>query len=126
MKTMTFQISANLADTLIFGEITGADPTTNALFLIANSSSAVAVYFPYELAWDYYGPPPKLTTVQTLTVKTTLYQLITVVRNLALSYIFSGELLSSVGFAIAAIAVDTTLYLANEHLWDFMVPRTRD
>lgn len=117
LKTLSFQGAANIADSLIFGGITGADAPTSVLFFIANSASASAVYFPYELAWDNYGPQE--ITANNLMVKTSIYQIITTMRNLALSYAFSGTLLSSLDFTVAAIALDTTLYVTNEYLWAF-------
>jgi hypothetical protein len=122
-KTVTFQTAANLSDTLVFGTIVGATTTTSILFLVANTASAMAVYFPYELAWDVFGPTSEVTTAKTIAVKTTAYQAITSVRNLALSYLFSGALLPSVGFVAAAIAVDAVIYVANDYAWDMFSPR---
>ncbi|CAK0763128.1 DUF2061 domain-containing protein [Gammaproteobacteria bacterium] len=123
-KTASFQTAANLSDTLVFGAIIGATATTGALFLLANTASAVAVYFPYELAWDTFGPPQEATTGKTIAVKTAVYQVITGVRNLGLSYAFSGALLPSTSFVVAAMVVDAVIYVANEYAWDVLSPRT--
>jgi len=122
-KTATFQTAANLSDVLVFGALVGATATTSMVFLVANTASAIVVYFPYELAWDTLGPPPETTTTQTVAAKTAGYQAITGVRNLALSYAFSGVLLSSATFMAAAIAVDAVIYVLNEYAWDIFRPR---
>lgn len=123
LKTITFQATANLSDTLIFGLLTGADAMTGMAFLVANTASAMAVYFPYELGWNYLGPPPEATTTDTIVTKTAGYQAITGIRNLVLSYAFSGTLASSATFVIAVIAVDSVIYMANEYVWDWISPR---
>jgi hypothetical protein len=123
LKTVTFQTAANLSDVLVFGALVGATATTSVLFLIVNTASATAVYFPYELAWSIFGPAPAETSGRTIVVKTTGYQVITSIRNLALSYAFSGALLSSAGFMAAAIAIDSVIYAANEYAWDVFSPR---
>ena len=123
LKTITFQTAANLSDTLVFGAIVGANTTTSIAFLAANTVSAVAVYFPYELTWNTFGPPTETTTVETIALKTSIYQGITGVRNLALSYAFSGSLLPSASFVGAAIVVDAIIYVANEYVWDRYSPR---
>lgn len=123
LKTVTFQAAANLSDTLIFSVLVGADATTNIAFLFANTASAMVVYFPYELAWDFLGPSTKDTTTHVIAVKTGFYQAITGVRNLALSYSFSGSLLPSTTFVLSTIAVDSVIYAANEYIWDIISPR---
>ncbi|CAK0754099.1 membrane hypothetical protein [Gammaproteobacteria bacterium] len=122
-KTVTFQTTANLADALIFGSIVGATATTSALFFLANTASGMAVYFPYELTWNVFGPSQETTTEKTIAIKTVSYQIISGIRNLALSYAFSGALWASAGFMTAAIAVDSVIYVANEYLWDILSPR---
>lgn len=123
-KTITFQSAANISDTLIFGTIVGTTATTGALFFVANTASAMMLYFPYELAWDKFGPSPETTTEKTIAIKTTVYQAITAVRNLALGYVFSGALRESVGFMSATIAIDSLIYVANEYIWDIFSPRS--
>ncbi|KOR30417.1 hypothetical protein TI04_05950 [Achromatium sp. WMS2] len=123
LKTVTFQAAANLSDTLIFGMLTGADTHTSLAFLFANTASAMAVYFPYELAWNTFGPDPEDTNADTLMLKTGAYQAITGVRNLALSYAFSGEVLSSAAFVVGVVLVDSVIYAANEVAWDIISPR---
>ncbi len=120
LKTITFQTAANLSDTLVFGALVGASANTSVAFLLANTASAVAVYFPYELAWSTLGPPTS--TTETIAIKTALYQAITSVRNLALGYAFSGAWLPSAAFVGAAMVVDSAIYVANEYLWDIYRP----
>lgn len=123
-KTLTFQTAANLADAALFGVIFTTGAGTGAVFLVANTATAAALYYPYELAWDAYGPPPDAGTAQTLAAKTLGYQVLTSARNLALSYAFSGSLLPSLGFVAGAFAVDTVIYAANDLAWDAFRPRT--
>jgi hypothetical protein len=123
LKTITFQAAANLSDTLIFSTLVGLDTTSSVAFLFANTASAMAVYFPYELTWDFFGPSIENTTTSTIAIKTGFYQAITSARNLALSYSFSGSLLPSASFVIAAMAIDSIIYVANEYTWDIISPR---
>jgi len=123
LKTVTFQTAANLMDTVIFGFLMGADATTSVAFLAANTASAMVAYFPYEIAWDYFGPPPEATTTKTIATKTAGYQVVTGLRNLALSYAFSGTIWSSMAFVVAVIVVDAGIYIANEYIWDWISPR---
>lgn len=123
LKTVTFQAAANLSDTLIFSLLASTDAHTNIAFLFANTATAMAVYFPYELMWDIFGPPTSATTTTLIAIKTGFYQTITSARNLALSYAFSGALLPSISFAISAIAIDSIIYAANEYVWDNISPR---
>jgi hypothetical protein len=76
------------------------------------------------LVWDYLGPPPEAITTDTIVTKTAGYQAITGVRNLLLSYTFSGALLSSATFVVAVIAVDSAIYMANEYIWAWISPRS--
>ena len=114
-KTLTFQTVANLADVALFGAIFEAGAGTSAIFLVANTATAAMLYYPYELAWDRFGPPPSETTADTLATKAISYQVLTGARNLALSYFFTGSLLPSAGFAAAAFAIDVA--------WDTFRPR---
>jgi len=123
LKTVTFQAAANLSDTLIFSFLIGTDATTSVAFLFANTASAMAIYFPYELAWDFFGPPSKEMTTNIIAIKTGFYQTITGARNLALSYAFSGSLLPSATFVVTAIAIDSVIYATNEYVWDNISPR---
>lgn len=122
-KTVTFQTAANLSDALIFGTFVGASTTTSALFFFANTASAMAVYFPYELIWNALSPAPETATENIIAIKTATYQFISGIRNLALSYAFSGTLWASAGFTTTAIAVDSLIYVANEYFWDILSPR---
>lgn len=122
-KTLTFQTAANLADALLFAAISGTGAGTGAVFLVANTASAAALYYPYELAWTGFGPPPAATDAGTVAVKTVGYQVLTSARNLALSYAFTGALLPSAGFAAAAFAIDSVIYAGNEVGWDMLRPR---
>ncbi len=122
-KTLTFQTVANLADVALFGAIFEAGAGTSAIFLVANTATAAMLYYPYELAWDRFGPPPSQTTPDTLATKAVSYQVLTGARNLALSYVFTGSLLPSVGFAAAAFAIDTVIYATNDVAWDTFRPR---
>lgn len=124
LKTVTFQAAANLSDTLIFSILIGTDATTNIAFLFANTATAMAVYFPYELIWDVFGPPSRETTTGLIAIKNGFYQTITGARNLTLSYAFSGSLLPSTTFVITAIAIDSVIYATNEYIWDNISPRT--
>ncbi len=126
LKTISFQTAANLSDTIVFGALVGASTQTSIAFLAVNTVSAVAVYFPYELAWNAYGPPPEATTAATVAEKTAIYQAITGVRNLALGYAFSGALLPSASFVVAAFVIDAAVYVANEYVWDVYGPRVRN
>lgn len=122
-KTLTFQTAANLADVALFGAIFEAGAGTSAIFLVANTATAAMLYYPYELAWDRFGPPPSETTADTLATKAVGYQVLTGARNLALSYVFTGSLLPSAGFAAAAFAIDTAIYATNDVAWDYFRPR---
>lgn len=122
-KTLTFQTAANLADALLFAAISGTGAGTGVVFLAANTASAALLYYPYEMAWSDFGPPPEATDAQTIAVKTVGYQVLTSVRNLALSYTFTGALLPSAGFAAAAFAMDSVIYAGNEVAWDLFRPR---
>lgn len=122
-KTLTFQAVANLADAVLFATVFGAGAGVGAAFLVANTTTAAALYYPYELAWDEFGPAPAATTPQTVTAKAVGYQTLTAGRNLALSYAFSGALLPSAGFVVIAFAVDSVVYIANDVAWDAFRPR---
>ena len=122
-KTLTFQTAANLADVVLFGAIVGGTAATGGAFLLANTATAAAVYYPYELAWGALGPGPAATTSETLAAKTIGYQALTAGRNLVLTYAFSGALLTSAGFVVATTAVDAAIYVANELAWDELRPR---
>ena len=122
-KTLTFQTAANLADAALFSLIFGAGVGTGAAFLVANTGTAAALYYPYELAWTALGPPPAATTAETVAVKAVGYQVLTSARNLALTYAFTGALLPSAGFVAVAFAVDTVVYVANDVAWDVFSPR---
>lgn len=122
-KTLTFQTVANLADMALFGAIFEAGAGTSAIFLAANTTTAAMLYYPYEMAWDAFGPPPSATTAETIAAKAVGYQVLTGARNLALSYAFTGALLPSFGFAITAFAMDTAIYAGNDVAWDHFRPR---
>ncbi len=122
-KTLTFQTVANLADAALFAAISGTGAGTGAVFLAANTASAAALYYPYELAWDVFGPTPDASGPRTLAAKTVGYQVLTSARNVALSYAFTGALLPSAGFAAAAFALDSAIYAGNELAWDAFRPR---
>lgn len=122
-KTLTFQTAANLADALLFAAISGTGAGTGAVFLVANTATAAMLYYPYELAWTGFGPPPAATDAGTVAVKTVGYQVLTSARNLALSYAFTGALLPSAGFAAAAFVIDSGIYAGNEVAWDLFRPR---
>lgn len=125
-KTLTFQTAANLADAALFAVIFGTGAGTGAVFLVANTATAAALYFPYEMAWTEFGPGPSATTAETLAVKIVGYQLLTSARNLALSYAFTGALLPSAGFAAAAFVMDSAIYAGNEVGWDAFRPRAEE
>ena len=108
-KTLTFQTAANLADVALFAAISGTGVGAGVVFLAANTASAAVLYYPYELAWDRFGPAPSDSTPQTLAGKTIGYQMLTSARNVALSYAFTGALLPSAGFAAAAFAIDSAM-----------------
>lgn len=129
-KTLSFQTVANLADVALFSFIVGNGAGASALFLAANTVSAAALYYPYEVAWDVLGPPPvadgptaAADRTKTLAIKTAGYQILTTARNVALSYAFTGAILPSIGFATAAFAMDTVIYAANDIAWDTFRPR---
>lgn len=122
-KTLTFQAAANLADTMLFAVISGTGAGTGAVFLAANTATAAALYYPYELAWGRLGPAPLETTPPVIAAKAVGYQVLTAGRNLALSYAFTGALLPSAGFVAAAFAIDGVLYVANDLAWDAFRPR---
>ena len=124
-KTLTFQTAANLADAMLFAAIAGTGAATGAVFLVANTVTAAALYYPYERAWDRLGPAPVDITAQTVAAKAMGYQVLTAGRNLALSYAFTGALLPSAGFVAAAFAVDGVVYVANDLAWDAFRPRAR-
>ena len=123
-KTLTFQAAAALADVALFGVIFAAGAGTGAAFAVANTTTATALYYPYELAWDRLGPAPAATTPETQATKAVGYQILTSIRNLGLTYAFTGALLPSAGFVAAAFAVDTALYVGNDVVWDTIQPRT--
>ena len=123
-KTLTFQTAANLADAVLFAAIAGAGAGTGAAFLVANTVTAAALYYPYELAWERLGPAPADTAAQTVAVKAVGYQVLTAGRDLAVSYAFTGALLPSAGFVAAAFAVDGVVYVVNDLAWDAFRPRT--
>lgn len=122
-KTLSFQVAANLVDAVLFATIFGTGAGTGAAFLVANTATATALYFPYELAWDRLGPAPDATTPRTVAGKALGYQVLTAARNLALTYAFTGMLLPSAGFVAAAFAVDGAVYVANDLAWDAFRPR---
>lgn len=122
-KTLTFQTAANLADSVLFAVVSGTGAGTGAVFLAANTVTAAALYYPYELAWGHLGPAPADTTSAAIAGKAVGYQALTAGRNLALSYAFTGALLPSAGFVAAAFAVDGLIYVANDLAWDAFRPR---
>lgn len=122
-KTLTFQGAANLADAVLFAVIFGTGAGTGAAFLVANTATATALYYPYELAWDRLGPGPDATTPQSVAGKALGYQVLTAARNLALTYAFTGTLLPSAGFVAAAFAIDGAVYVVNDLAWDAFRPR---
>lgn len=121
LKTIAFQTAANLSDTFIFGAITGISATTGVAFFIANYASALVAYFPYELAWDALGPSQDEITGVTYAVKATGYQAVTALRNLGLSYVFTGAV--STAFVGMVLFVDAGIYIFNEYAWDILSPR---
>lgn len=121
LKTIAFQAVTNLSDTVMFGAITGISASTGVEFFLANSISSMAFYFPYEMAWDEFGPSQEEMTDQMYLIKTASYQVISVVRNLGLTYVFTGTL--SPVFAGTVLLVDAGLYLFNEYAWDILSPR---
>jgi uncharacterized membrane protein len=121
LKTIAFQTTANLSDAFIFGAITGISATTGVAFFVANYASAMMAYFPYELVWDAFGPSQEEVSGSTYAIKTAGYQAVTGLRNLGLSYAFTGTM--STIFAGTVLLVDAGIYLFNEYAWNIFSPR---
>ncbi len=122
-KTLSFQALDNLADGALFAVIATATAGTSIVFIAANAATTAMLYYPYEVSWDLLGPPPSESSAETLAVKAVGYQVLTGTRKAALSYLLTGSLLPSVGFAAAAFAMDMTIYAGNDVAWDIFRPR---
>lgn len=122
-KTLTYQAAANAADLLVFDMLVGASAATTTGFFITNAATAAAAYYGFEYAWQTLGPTLDETTEQTVVEKTVLYRFIGVGRNATLGYLFAGSAVAAGAFAGLNIVYDTSIFLANEYVWDVLRPQ---
>ena len=122
-KTTPSQAAANLADAVVFSFLFDAGLQGGAGFLAANVASAVAVYYPYELAWNALGPAPEDMRGSDLAAKTVGYQVISGLRTFVVAYAFTQAMLPSAGFAAIAAAMGGGVFVVNELAWGLAAPR---
>ncbi len=122
-KTLTYQAAANLSDLALYDLVLGGTALAGAGFFAANATSAAALYYGFEYAWQTFGPPPEETTHQTVFNKTVLYRIVNSTRNFAIGYSFGGTVGGAASFVVGNILTDTPIYVANEYAWDVFRPR---
>jgi uncharacterized membrane protein len=119
-KMMSYELLANAADVILYATALSSAEASEALYATVSVFTSATAYYTHEVAWQHYGPAPEEsadTAVKVGLAKTVSYRVVSTARNFALGLAFTGDPLSSAGFALATNVTHTLLYIGNEYAW---------